>query len=372
MPWAEMMKKGNITTIFRINRATAFFLPRKRPAKVAKFCCMTTCSFVFLDLPVTAKNGARVESSNVPCCFQHAVNTRNIDRSSKVRLSAYRKSSSPSGKVAAIDAKLTLELLLFWSGRRARLCLLRNGRLFLRFDIIGFQLRQKHIRLFNGNHTFCKKRQNIFTCDAIFRSGYNDTKEAKCHFFLRDGGTNCRCSHWIDRGHVFSCLIIASLVCIIILVTVFIKKSRATPAPLTGLLLQLSGLLPVIGTIGDFFSFILTGCCFFLIRFGAVLHNFRRARLICRARPAPVLTSVFNHARLFVVVASLKKPREKQASFDNAGGFFFTPLKLARQPLSTSFSLRRNLRNSVSFSRRFAVYFPRLQQMLNTQWENRL
>lgn len=95
----------------------------------------------------------------------------------------------------------------------------------LRLDIIDFKLGKKFFRLFDSNHAFGKKRQNIFACKiVIFRCG-NDGKQAKRHFFLSDGSIYCEGSHRIDRRHGLSFFIRTFLPTIVKLSAVLIKKA---------------------------------------------------------------------------------------------------------------------------------------------------
>ena len=95
----------------------------------------------------------------------------------------------------------------------------------LRLDIIGFKLGKKFFRLFDSNHAFGKKGQNIFACKiVIFRRG-NDGKQAKRHFFLSDGSIYCEGSHRIDRRHGLSFFIRTFLPTIVKLSAVLIKKA---------------------------------------------------------------------------------------------------------------------------------------------------
>lgn len=97
--------------------------------------------------------------------------------------------------------------------------------LFLfRLDIIGFKLGKKFFRLFDSNHAFGKKGQNVFACKiVIFRCG-NDGKQAKRHFFLSDGSIHCEGSHRIDRRHGLSFFIKTFLPPLVKLPAVLIKK----------------------------------------------------------------------------------------------------------------------------------------------------
>lgn len=95
----------------------------------------------------------------------------------------------------------------------------------LRLDIIGFKLGKKFFRLFDSNHAFGKKGQNIFACKIVIFRRSNDGKQAKRHFFLSDGSIYCEGSHRIDRRHGLSFFIRTFLPTIVKLPAVLIKKA---------------------------------------------------------------------------------------------------------------------------------------------------
>lgn len=100
-----------------------------------------------------------------------------------------------------------------------------NSSLFLlRFDIIGFKLGKEFFRLFDSDHAFGKKGQNVFTFNIIVLRCGNDGKQAKRHFFLCNGSAHSKGSHRIDRRHGLSFFIKTILPTIVKLPAVLIKK----------------------------------------------------------------------------------------------------------------------------------------------------
>ena len=89
--------------------------------------------------------------------------------------------------------------------------------------IIFLRLGKDIFRFADSNHTFGKKRQNIFAINRIFGSTGNNTEQTECDFFRCGCCIDCGRSYRVNNGHSFSFVFHQSLDEIVKQLVVFIK-----------------------------------------------------------------------------------------------------------------------------------------------------
>ena len=89
--------------------------------------------------------------------------------------------------------------------------------------IIFLRLGKDIFRFADSNHTFGKKRQNIFAINRIFGSTGNNTEQTECDFFRCGCCIDCGRSYRVNNGHSLSFVFHQSLDEIVKQLVVFIK-----------------------------------------------------------------------------------------------------------------------------------------------------
>ena len=135
-------------------------------------------------------------------------------------------SSSSLSRFILPKSKLCLCVLAAFGStiwRACTFCGSLSGIGIFECHIIFLRLGKDIFRFADSNHTFGKKRQNIFAINRIFGSTGNNTEQTECDFF-RCGCCidSCR-SYRVNNGHSFSFVFHQSLDEIVKQLVVFIK-----------------------------------------------------------------------------------------------------------------------------------------------------